>query len=430
MKRYIANITIEAKSPLKVGSNSIDFLQDSPVQKDWNGLPMILGTSFAGVLRKEFEKDRANELFGDEFVNDKNKEAKGSRVIISNALLCDESGKVCEGLLNERSEFLEHFSSLPKRDHTAIDSKGVALERSKFDEEIVYSGARFKFNIELISENKDDFKAILDVLFQKHFRIGGGSSKGFGEIKVEHVSYDEFEENSTEYENFTNSLNVELPKSYDFDLNQNKKHHTYKLSLKADDFFMFGGWYDLDADNASIMEKIIVHGSGKSEFSKQKVLIPASSIKGAIAHRTTYHYNRLNEKYIGNENICEAVEAIFGAKKDENKGYKGKILISYLYMQEFSHKVFDHVSIDRFTGGAIDGALFQEKTINSNEIISLEILLEKNIEDKKAIKAFEAALCDLANGNLPLGGATTKGHGFFSGKVFKDNEELNCGDKS
>ncbi len=54
-KRHIAHIIIEADTPIKVGSNAMDFLNDSPVQRDWNGLPMILGTSIAGVLRKEFD---------------------------------------------------------------------------------------------------------------------------------------------------------------------------------------------------------------------------------------------------------------------------------------------------------------------------------------------------------------------------------------
>ena len=45
--RHIAHIIIEADTPLKVGSNDSDFLQDSPLQKDFNGLPMILGTSIA-----------------------------------------------------------------------------------------------------------------------------------------------------------------------------------------------------------------------------------------------------------------------------------------------------------------------------------------------------------------------------------------------
>ena len=85
MANYTAHITIEAETPLKVGSNNSDFLQDAPVQKDWNNLPMILGTSIAGVLRKDFKGDVDN-IFGND---------NGSKVIISNALLVDEKRKVC-----------------------------------------------------------------------------------------------------------------------------------------------------------------------------------------------------------------------------------------------------------------------------------------------------------------------------------------------
>ena len=48
--RFLAQITLQAKTPLKVGSGDSDFLSDAPVQKDFNALPMILGTSIAGVF--------------------------------------------------------------------------------------------------------------------------------------------------------------------------------------------------------------------------------------------------------------------------------------------------------------------------------------------------------------------------------------------
>lgn len=94
-----------------------------------------------------------------------------------------------------------------------------------------------------------------------------------------------------------------------------------------------------------------------------------------------------------------------------------------MYLDEISTKVFDHVSIDRFTGGAIDSALFQEKTISSKEVLNLEILIKK-IADEKAINAFEKSLKDISTGMLSLGGATTKGHGVFTGTVLKDGVQI------
>ena len=436
-KRYIASIVIEANTPLKVGSSDIDMLQDSPVQKDWNELPMILGTSIAGVLRKEFSKDMADDIFGSDcsrFEDKKEKEqclknAKGSRIIISNALLYDQDMKVIEHLKVNKSDFLKNFDNLPIREHTAITDKGVAKETNKFDEEVVYKGAKFRFRIEFIADDNDEvnWQEILKAINAKTFRLGGGSTKGFGDIKVlnELSSYDVFDITSKEYREKSSSLNTTYSKS--FPKKQKEINYTtYTLKIKPDNFFMFGsGFGDDDANMTPVYEKIITWENNKGKFSNEQILIPASSIKGAISHRTTYHYNLQNKLFIGNNEAKESIKELFGEAKqsDDDLGCKGKVLFSDCFYKKADEKVFDHVSIDRFTGGAIDGALFQEKTISDNQKYSIEILLEKDIKDEY-IKAFEKSLDDICSGMLPLGGATTKGHGVFSGKVFKDGVEL------
>ncbi|WP_066350193.1 RAMP superfamily CRISPR-associated protein [Aliarcobacter skirrowii] len=419
----IAHIVIEAKTALKVGSGNADYLKDSPIQKDWNGLPMILGTSLAGVLRKEFDKTLANEIFGDDDSN--KKDAKGSKTILSNALLLDEKKEVNETLLLEKSEFLKIFTDLPQREHNAMNDKGVTNNTAKFDEEVIFKGTQFKFSIEMIDSNIDEFKNVLNLLSKNSFRIGGGSSKGFGQIEVLEITYDEFDVNSEKYTNFTNSLNTKLSQSDKSVKEDDKSYIKYELLLTPDDFFMFGsGFGDKDADMTPVYEKVVDYENKK--LSENRVLIPASSVKGAISHRTTYHYNRINKNFIKEtaENKAEVVEAIFGAKKDKDKdGFKGNILISDVYLKGNDTKVFEHVSIDRFTGGAIDGALFQEKTIATKEKFVLEILLNKEkITDKFVLEAFEKALKDIITGMLSLGGATTKGYGVFSGVLKKDGE--------
>ncbi|HIP30564.1 MAG TPA: hypothetical protein EYG83_07110, partial [Sulfurospirillum arcachonense] len=187
--KYIAHITIEAQTPLKVGSNSSDFLQDSPIQKDWNGLPMILGTSIAGVLRKHYKDEYDNDdLFGFQRMDEKkeNDLSEGSKVILSNALLLDENKEVNEGLLLEKSEFLKIFNNLPIREHSKIDHKGVtgsSKEFSKFDEEVVYKGSQFKFSLEVL-EDKKAFENLVELLLSPAFRLGGGTTKGFGKFSI------------------------------------------------------------------------------------------------------------------------------------------------------------------------------------------------------------------------------------------------------
>lgn len=432
-KRVVAQIIIEAKTALKVGSNTMSFLLDSPVQRDWNNLPMILGTSIAGVLRSRYEHDEADELFGHRGKSDKSFDKEsGSKVIISNALLLDENGRVCEGLLLEKSEFLSLFDNLPIRQHTAIDDRGVAMHGAKFDEEVLYKGSRFKFSIEFIDTDIEKAKQLLSIVSDKTFRLGGGSTKGFGKIGVKSIEYA-----TIELSNYSSSLNKKLKDAKSLtkqDSSQEKNYYTYTLKIKPDDFFMFGsGFGDTDADMTPVYESVIDYD--KQKLSSKQVLIPASSIKGALSHRASYYFNKNSQNYaddLTKDEIAnmKQIVSIFGEAKNSKTGKdgsKGKIIISDCYTSNDETKVFDHVSIDRFTGGAIDGALFQEKTVASDgEEYEIEILLDTsdNSIESREIEAFEEALRDITTGMLPLGGATTKGHGVFRGTLYKDGEKI------
>lgn len=433
MSNFIANIVFEAKTPLKVGGSDIDLLLDSPFQKDWNSLPMILGSSISGALKSKFSKnENLYNLFGD---SELEKDACGSRLVISNALLCDEKMKVHETLLLEKSDFLKEFDKLVVRDHNRINEKGVVENTGKFDEEVVFKGSRFKFRVEIIDGNKDELKDIITTLKSKDFRLGGGSTKGFGEIEIlDNLStWDEFEINSSQYRNSSSSLNQTFSKKLsELNLDSNlsvleknsPKYIKYTLQLEPDDFFMFGsGFGDEEADMIPVYEKVVTYKNGNGGFSNYKTLIPASSVKGAILHRSIYHLNLLKKRYVGSSQVYDNLDTIFGYEKSNNEeicGSKGKILMSDLFIEEKGEKVFDHVAIDRFSGGAIEGALFQEKTTHFDNEFKMEILLLDNVCSDE-LEAFENALNDICNGMLPLGGATTKGHGFFNGKLFKDD---------
>ncbi len=437
--RYIAHITIEAQTPLRVGCGNSDFFQDAPVQRDFNELPMILGTSIAGVLRSLYNGDK--NLFG--YQNDNREDdGEGSKVIVSNALLVDENNKVNEKLLIKKSDFLKLFETLPIREHTAINHQGVAKENSKFDHEVVYKGSRFRFALEVIDE-KEVFDDLIKIIKSPLFRVGGKTTAGFGSFQIVDIAILEIK-SIKDLKRYSNSLNdlIDIAqkinnKHYDF----NNLYTKYTLKLEPDDFFIFGsGFGDEDADMIPVYEETIDYDN--KTLSKRKILIPATSIKGAISHKTAFYYNKYKKRFadikdnfekiediVGENN--EAVKAIFGHKKelaDDNKtelGQKGKIFISDCFMDDNkTTKIFDHVSIDRFTGGAIEGALFQEKTIADNREYNIEIILESNQLENEYIDAFEKTLIDICKGQLPLGGLTTKGHGIFSGKLYKNEEIL------
>lgn len=448
--RYCANILVEAKTPLKVGTGEKGVTVDELAVTDANGLPMIPGTSICGVLRHDFEEKEAESLFGFQNKNT----GEGSRLIFSDARFVGVEGKIIDGLkaVDFSNEFYSKFTKMALRDHCKINHRGVADKKhnGKFDSQVVYKGCRFIFDIEFLG-NENDFdswKALLEKLNSPLFRIGGGTRKGFGELEIKAV--DEKICNLNKPEDLKwyleKSSKLTIPQtSFNSEKDADKeKTVKYHLNLQPDDFFMFSSGYgDNEVDAVAKKEIVVEWDNGKPKFSEEKMLIPATSVKGAISHRTAFYYNKSIGNYadglskeeleelVGENNV--AVAALFGFAKDSDKsekhGARGKVLFSDLYIDKnkASEKIFNHVAIDRFTGGAIDGALFDEKVAHTTEKIELNIVVENSAfpkDDTKIKEAFEAALKDITTGMLPLGGSTMRGHGCFNGKLLKDEKEI------
>jgi len=477
--RYIARVVLEAQTPLFVGSGETSLITDALVQKDLHGFPIIQGTSLTGVLRHSLEDDKKqengkwNSFFGfqKKLTEKEIKEGKingsGSQVKISSAYLVLENGKIAEGLqLDEnQKEFKKYFEDLPSRQHARITHKGVAKEHGLFDNEVVYKGCRFLFEIELKGDEEDKnlWSEFLNQLKNPLFRIGQGTRNGYGNLSVHSCKTKVFDLNNKadfkDYLDFDNSLNSKKDCLKDFEIENNKELNHYQLQLKPENFFMFGAGYgDDEVDNIPITEDVISYDDKNSiQKPEKQTLIPASSIKGALRHRTAFHYNGISEIYTDKLNKesfkilhkfyteinNDAIFELFGAEegvenRDKNKefnlfskreGQRGKIIMNdYLSSKIISDKkIFNHVAIDRFTSGAMDGALFSEKVSyfkEKNEEITLNVFVENSENlSKNVIEAFEETLKDVCKGLLPLGGMTTKGHGIFTGKFFINNNE-------
>lgn len=514
--RYIARLTVESETAISVGSGEKGLLTDRLVAKDANGLPYIPGTSLAGVLRHSLSSENfINDIFGSG-----GDQGKGSRLIVSSALLVGEDGKtVIEGLKNIslHSGYYSYFERLPERDHVRMTDKGAAdsVNHGKYDEQLVHKGTRFVFEMELIGDENDSeqWLKLLQTFASPVFRIGAGTRKGFGKLKIisDKSKFKIFNLTETDqlklYLNKSGSLNDSIENWSALNLNTEMSLYgwtKYSLIIKPRDFFLFGaGFGDEDADNKTKTETYFDWSEGKPRLlEKESLLIPGSSIKGIIAHRVAFHYNKMKGVEIGttnsvklttnfNQDIAinkasekfnltsvtflanskdwddledqinalsieklddwisfkeeleievldkgnsiapvgennEAVKALFGyAKNSKQKieGLRGRVIINDIYLShdEKKDKIFNHVKIDRFTSGTIDGALFQEKASQYNENITIDIWVDKTafVENEDVMIAFEKTMEDIAKGNLQLGGNSAKGHGVFTGTFKK-----------
>lgn len=445
----IAHIVFEADSALRVGCGDANALFDSPIQRDFNEMPMILGTSLCGVIRNEAEialgKSKAKDLFGDA----NGTQNTSSKLIFSNALILDDEMRVNERLTPlceiENHSFLRHFLHLPQRQHNKIAHNGTCEDGGKFDEDIIFKGTRFKFSIEMQCKNDDDkqdFFSILNMLYLSHFRIGAGKSKGFGKINIININYD-FLENIP-----SASLNETLSQTFTPNIASCAKFIRYDLYLKAENAFLFGsGFGDMEVDNIGVLEQVINY---QTKSFQKMLLIPASSIKGAISHRTKFYINQKLITFINGNNDTARADSIhsllFGCgddssdsnnksdsssrgvsnnKSDSSGGKRGRLLISDIYLSNYKEQIFAHNCVDRFSHAAKERALFQEKAYLGDEEFMLTIFVESSTSDdfQIALKAFENALDDICNAMLPLGAMSSKGHGFFKGKMTKTNKE-------
>jgi CRISPR/Cas system CMR subunit Cmr4 (Cas7 group RAMP superfamily) len=358
------------------------------------------------------------------------------------------------------------FKSLPVRQHVRIDDKGAGSEGGKFDEEIVYKGTRFCFELEMIGDdeaNLEDFEYVLNQINNETFRIGGGSRRGFGEIRICDIK-----KTGILDLNLTDDLNKYLEKTSSLNdcscytdtcedndsIDTGQEWIAYTIPLRADDFFFFGAGY---GDGKFVTEKVVQwneddHGAA---FSQEKILVPGSSVKGALAHRVAFYYNKLKmvtaeiinksepvEQFFPEYEFSDlrppdkemtlidrnkylvtrynpAVRALFGYTAEKNT-VRGNVLIQDIIEHDVdgkNKKVLNHVSIDRFTGGAIDGALFSEEVYGDDNIYTLHLKVKSSAfqkNDRHIREAFEKALDDIKTGMLPLGGGTMRGHGRFN----------------
>lgn len=450
--RFLAHIILEAETPIVIGSGRKTMLTDSEILKDYNGLPYIPGTSIAGVIRHALPVDLGNKFFG--IKDDKNN--KGSEIIFSEAKLLNGSGLVIDRLCDIDDNFSKRFKNLPKRNHVRISHRGVAEDHGKFDEEVIYKGSRFGFDIEMVAKESEKgdasnaFDQVLTEIQKDTFRIGGGTRAGFGRmhpVSIKKRSFDlKKKEELSSYLAISSSLDKDYSGWEDFKNNSIKDQNwiKYSLTLKPMDFFSFGsGKGDNDVDTVPVKESYIKWDGNKGSFAENDaLLIPASSLKGALAHRVAYYYNLKHkiyamqipveefENYTGSNN--PAVRMLFGCQKEgegETVQKRGIAIFNDIFADYPGDKILNHVAIDRFTGGAMDGALYSEKVVDGKGKITFhtEVLIEKlpaidnnDIDTqttiyKDAIEAFEKALGDIDKGLglLPLGGGNGRGHGIF-----------------
>lgn len=439
--RYLARVTIQFETPFIIGGGTDDLFHDQVFVTDANGLPALPGSSLAGIMRHAWADagyGNGDDIFGFQ----KKDQGHGSRLSISWGCIHNQENSPVEGIILNRKQLAEdavlsEALITTARDHVRINHRGTAAKAGKFDERSVSAGHRFTFELLLEGTESDaaHWQRLLALLRSDAIRLGGKTRRGYGQFSVTSLKADSFNITTKQgFESFRShpvslAAPCSLPDALPAKPVLSETAVVASLNLTPESFWMIGGGVDTEVDMAPLTANRITWSGNKGNVQYDRAILTGSSIKGAVSHRVAFHFNRLNavfageaepKEHTGTEN--KAVAALFGSEKKGEKGQRGRVIISDLFIEQpGEQKILNHVSIDRFTGGArtLEGALFDEKPYyRGNEFcLNIAVTDADAIHDQTIRKAFAAALQDLADGRLALGAGSGRGNGFFKGTL-------------
>ncbi|MFK8016328.1 MAG: RAMP superfamily CRISPR-associated protein [Gammaproteobacteria bacterium] len=465
----LARFTLEAKTPLSIASGTRNGGFDMALATDASGLPSLPGTSLAGVLRNEYRKrfgdDESRDLFGWQ-----DSDVGAPAILhVASGVLQDSLGHAFEGLplSPERRTHLQNdnvlahaFDQLNRpifRDAVRISHRGTAAETGKFERVILPAGNRFSCELTLWAASADDprWARVCDLLAGAELRMGGGTRNGLGAMRA--------------VELHTAVLKLDDPKDYATfskmgrDIDDMRHLHKQEITLTEDAspylaatikltpnaFWRVGqgksalGSYE-DGNVPRLLpltEPRVTWQDGKGSVGDAEVLLPGSSIKGALSHRQCFHLNRLQGKWSTlpatslpeyDKSEDKVLRALYGYARGEGDGQEqpsgqaGRVFVRDVFVSQISGAVgvMPHNVIDRFTGGVRDRLLFSEELIWKTPV-DIQVMvdtaaIEQSISGDGLMlikQSLALALDDLVNGRLALGSACARGHGFFNGSV-------------
>lgn len=425
---YIVRSIIELKTPLHCGGGEADGLLDAPICRDAFGLWYIPGSSIAGILRatvrQSFGRNAEKSLFG---ITDDEK-GIASRVWCSDAVLIDfEGGFAWQAHVENREKKILSPSFV--RDHVRIDvTTGTAENGGKFDEEYVPTGTRFALEITLNGWGKEPdkqdlqvFSTVIRELCDGRLHFGGKAGNGYGEYDVLYYEGRHFTlTNAKHMQQFLNLAdepqftgecgNVWRPEQ----LSDTSKagegiSGNIVIPLRSTGPLLIAGGSASEQADADMCFATTAFCNYKKKAFESRFVVPGSSIKGVLRHRI---YDILKTLCIDNSETI--IEKLFGNINNDHT-CKGKIAVAdaeiAIYGADIpqSQQIVQHVAIDRFTGGSIDGHLFNEAPLWADIQLYVQIRFDDLTELEAALLGH--ALLDLSTENLPIGSGVNRGNG-------------------
>lgn len=429
-----ARVWLEAETAFAVGSGKGDAVSDRLVARDWNNNPYIPASTLAGILRSVLETEHGRERWHDVFGFADGDNAKAGQIAFTDALIVKADGRVAEKL-GDAADIL--VTQTIDRQRVRLNEKTSSAEDTGlFNLSLVPKGARFLCEVRLNGE-ASVMPEVLAAFFSPYFRLGANRSTGSGRmkvLKVERRDYNlplDFDSWSAHPRRLADAVKGGQPWQA-----PSPDAPTLQLDLAAEaGFSVRAGYGNNDFDMLPLSEPALVWQGEKAqrkENATAQVVIPGSSLRGVLRHRTRFYLAGQMGIFAGAteaqiKELDNELAYLFGSAPGAADDLRtGRLWFNdIVFEKKPATQDLTHVAIDPFTGGAIEHALFTEQLLWDSTRFATEILLaperaHKPQDRQKLFRALEYALRDLLEGRLALGGGASRGHGFMRGKLISD----------
>ncbi|MCL4871913.1 MAG: hypothetical protein KJ063_23385 [Anaerolineae bacterium] len=464
-RRIIQRILIEGElvlqTPTSLGGGDSTDLTDMPllVSLSDEQTPLLTGASLAGALRSyvrtremgylapepdHFKDDRvayrrtqkqewnslAQTLFGGEYAE--------SVTAGEQQILMDQSAILIDDALGEAHTIETRFGvMLTPQTRTAADDK-------LFDTQLWPAGTTFPLRLELLireSDNADQLKqglaAALDGLAKGEIMLGGRKRRGYGQVQVKQWQVRTFDlqkvsdllawlEEGAKPLNEQKSVITEANIYQALEVKAWEQDKRHSFTMKST-FALDGSLLIRTANSQGDQVADFVHLQAKQVDGKLAPVLSGTSLAGALRGRAHKIANT-----IANEQRAKTlIYDLFGPDMDDSEWAKtqanqkdgrvqpraSRLLVAETVIEHgITDRVQNRVSIDRFTGGARDTALFNEQPVWGKPetciTVDLRLLNPKPCE----VGLLLLLLKDLWTGDLALGGESSVGRGRLKGK--------------
>ena len=418
VRRLYARGKWKLNSVAHFGGDETD-IADMGLLRNEKGHPFIPGASIAGAVRSFLAQQ---SLPWTEYRDGLTEEPPDLKRLFGGA---DEEDTMSALIIADAVCVSEQVTT-SIRDGVRVNNRsGSAADGAKFDVEVVERGTEFELCLECIIREGDDnneleklFLALLHGFQQGDIRLGARTRRGYGRGKV--ASWEIRDLQMDDPEDVMAWLRDDIWSRPASSLTPNPLPSDQRqyFRLEADFILRTSLLIRSSPSDPKDPDMVHLHSAGKP-------VVPGTSFAGAFRHRAS-----LVAATIGWSE--KAVSEMFGPVHDKDQQkylWASRVWIEEKLVKNVEPRWQDRVAIDRFTGGSLQNALFNEKPVFCLKDIkkptpNLRLILKLEEPEDEEIGLLFLTLRDFWNGHAALGGETSNGRGTFEG--FRALFKLKC----